>query len=349
VLAGLAAAGVARPAPAADDGRRAVDVPQLGISVRAPLAWFLVKWGQEDQAFVLRLPQEEGSPPGSVSCRLEVAQGTLAELRKQQRPQPAADGPQVKLAIDKLVVDKLEELDPQRFEGLTAQDVRSRWTTLRERQTERGRKSFELAFHIMFDGTLYTFTLLTDEEHYDAYRADFDDLFLTARFQKPTSGVARLPGGFWLQRDYAFAVWLPAGLQPDFAARGKILLAARQPAEAETGPAELLVLAGPRQPLDLDALQARLPEEITAADPHASVARCQIVPQGKLRALETVVHTERAGEKVAIFTRRFRGAVRNYELRATCPSDRLEKFTESWQRAAESFREILPEDKGGLL
>jgi hypothetical protein len=191
--------------------------------------------------------------------------------------------------------------------------------------------------------------LLTDEEHYDAYRADFDDLFATARFSQPTSGVAPLPGGFWMQRDYSFALWLPAGFQPAFAARGKVLLSASRPADKDSGPAELVVVGATGPPQDLEALKDMLPGEIIELDPDARVARCQFVPQGKSRALETVVHTDRVDQKVTIISRRFRGHTRNYELRATLPSEQFEQYEPRWQRAAESFREVIVQEPGGLL
>ena len=115
---------------AADDGRRAVDVPQFGISVRAPLAWTLIQWAQEDQAFVLRLPQERGSPPGSVSCQLELAPGTLDDWRRQRLALESE--PKDPKPLTRLVSDEIEQLDAQRFESLAAQDIRQRWVRLSE-------------------------------------------------------------------------------------------------------------------------------------------------------------------------------------------------------------------------
>ncbi len=311
---------------AADDGRRAVDVPQFGVSVRAPLAWTLIQWAQDDRAFVLRLPQEHGSPPGSVSCQLELSAGTLGQWREQQL---ALDSePKQPKLVSKIVSDAIEPLDAERFESLAGQDIHERWVRLCESSSAQGRKTFELACHMLHGGIVYGFTLRTDEEHYDAYRADFEDLCAAARFGEPTRGPVQLAGGFWLQRDFGFALWLPAGFQPAFAARGKILLSAARRADEKSGSAELLVVASAGPPWDLDALRAKLPDEIAAADAKARVDRCQIVPQGQSRALETVVYSRRGGQPVVTFARRFRGHERNYELRATCPGDELETHLE---------------------
>jgi hypothetical protein len=366
LAAGMSVARILPAGAAPDDGRRAVDVPQFGVCVRAPLAWTLIQWAQEDHAFELRLPQEQGSPPGSVSCQLEFAAGTLEQWRKQclaryaqtKDPDPTS----------KLVSDELEQLDAQRFKSLAAQKIGQRWVRLSESQSKRGRKTFELTNQMLYGGIVYAFSLRTDEEHFDAYRADFDDLCAAARFCEPTQGLAQLPGGFWLQRDYGFALWLPAGFQPAFGAKGKILLSANRPPEknvgkkAETiqeakpdaaielaGAAELLLVGAAGAPLDLDALHDSLPGEIVAADAKARVDRCELVRQGQSRALETVVQTVRDEQPIVIFARRFRGQTRNYELRATCAAGEFAKYLERWRRAADSFREVEVKKADGVL
>jgi hypothetical protein len=352
--AALAIRAHAADAVAGDDGRRAVDVPQLGISVRAPLAWMLIQWAQEDRAFVLNLPQERGSPPGSVTCQLEFADGTLDDCRRQQLALESE--PKETKPLAKFVRDEIEQLDPQKFQSLAAQKIAERWVRLSESRSPRGRKTFDLTYHMLHGGIMYAFALRTDEEHFDAYRADFDDLCAAARFREPTQGLARLPGGFWLQRDYAFALWLPAGFHPSVAARGKILLSANRPADkkqdagvAPSGAAELLVVGSAGAPLDLDALRDSLPADIIAADPKARVDRCELVRQGQSRALESVVFTRHDEQPIAIFARRFRGQARNYELRATCPADEFETYVERWRKAADSFREVEAKKADGLL
>ena len=342
----LVVAVLAARATAADDGRRAIDVPQFGIATRAPLAWTLIEWGRDDLAFVLRLPQENGSPPGSVSCRLEFALGTLEEWHKQY-PSSEAEPKNPKLKT-RLVRDEIEQLDPQRFKSLTEQKITERWVRLSESSSPRGRKTFELTYHVLFGGVVYNFALRTDEEHFDAYRADFDDLSAATRFQEPTKGLARLARGFWLNRDCGFAVWLPAGFRPAYEIRTN-RISARRSADDKNGAAELLVAVTGELALDLDALRAKLPAEIVAADQLARVDHCQIVAQGQLRALETVVYTRRGEEPIAIFIRQFRFQNRNFELRAICPADEYEGSAVHWERVAESVREVEAKKPGDLL
>src|SRR5271154_5498514 len=62
---------------AADDGRRAVNVQRYGIVVRVPQAWRLISWARDNQAFVLRIPQDSKTSTGSVQCELGVAPDSL--------------------------------------------------------------------------------------------------------------------------------------------------------------------------------------------------------------------------------------------------------------------------------
>ncbi len=320
---------------AAEDGRRAVEVPQWGVAVRAPLAWTLIEWGREDRAFILRLPQERPGTPGSVTCRLELVAGSLADWRKQQSSLAAAAPPPDPQPT--MLADALEPIEAARFAGLTKQDVRERWERLSEVAGPGGRKTFELEWHLLHGGLAYAFVLRTDEEHFDAYRADFEDLCASARFSEPTRGAGPLGQGFWLQRDFGFALRLPEGFEPSFAPRGKTALAAARPAGEKLGAAELalMVSAGPRW--ELDVLRTRLPDEIRAADADAQVDRCQIVPQGQERALETIVRTMRDKQPIVIFARRFRGRERNYELRITAPAGEADAGLEAWRRRPTVF------------
>ena len=75
----------------AGEGLRRIEVKRFGVVVEAPLAWNLIRWGQNDQAFVLSLPQETGSPAGRVACELGLAPESLDEYRKQNAAQFAAE------------------------------------------------------------------------------------------------------------------------------------------------------------------------------------------------------------------------------------------------------------------
>ncbi len=263
-----------------------------------------------------------------------------------------------------MVSDSIEPVAAPRYAGLAGQDVRECWTRLRESHGPQGRSTFELAWQLLHADIVYVLTLRTDEEHFDAYRADFEDLCAALRFSEPTRGARPLEGGFWLQRDYGFALRLPDGFWPAFAAQGKAALAARRDADEKRGAAELTLSASAGERWDLDALRTKLPDEIKAADVLARVERCQIVPQGQSRALETLVHTRRGDEPIVIFTRRFRGHERNYELRVTGPAVTGPAVTgpavtgpaaepdaeiDLWRRAADSFREVEVKQQDGVL
>src|SRR5689334_5548072 len=66
---------------AAEDGKRAVDVPRFGVHVRVPQAWDLVDWSRDDTAFVVDLPQDANSPVGHVTCTIAVAPENLEVYR----------------------------------------------------------------------------------------------------------------------------------------------------------------------------------------------------------------------------------------------------------------------------
>ena len=334
---------------AADDGRRAVDVPQFGIATRAPLAWTLIEWGREDLAFVLRLPQERGSPPGSVSCQLEFADGTLDEWRRQRLA--VESEPKETRPLAKVVRDEIEQLDPQKFESLATQKIAERWVRLSESSSTRGRKTFELTNHMLYGGIVYAFTLRTDEEHFDAYRADFDDLSRSRAVSRADPGAG--PAARRILAAARLRICpLAARRVSSRRSRGKIRTQShptRRPADDKVSAAEVLLLATGELALDLDALRAKLPAEIVAADPQARVDHCQIVVQGQMRALETVVYTRRGEQPIATFTRQFRGQDRNFELRAICPADEFEANAANWRRVAESVREVEAKKPGELL
>ena len=186
-LAGLAAALLiaARTASAADDGLRKIDAPRFGIAIQAPLAWNLVRWSEDDKAFVLKLPQENGSPAGYVTCDLGLPPETLADYQRQhqeeedQREKTSAENSR------KLVSNELQK-------DAAAPDDQ-RLITVWELATGKGDTRFEVAVRMIRNETLYTFTLTTDEAHFAAYRADFDDLLARQNSHRWISGLVSCP------------------------------------------------------------------------------------------------------------------------------------------------------------
>jgi hypothetical protein len=332
---------------AADDGRRAVEVKRYGIHVRVPQAWRLIGWARDEQAFALKLPQDSPSRSGFVTCRLGVAPEGLEEyLKRLERPDVAPPGsPESTLTSDgdkrTLRENRIEPLDAARFGKPLAEALVQRLVTIWEIESPTGEHSYEIVTRVIHDGTLYTFTLATDEAHYDAYRLDFEDMLASAVFSPPETGLRKMPGGFWMQRDFRFALRLPADWKPAFGPSDKVLFFATGKTH-QVFTDNLLVLASPVHPLDLEQLKATLPEQIAKADEHARV-ECRIVPQGGTAALETVIHTVRGSLNVAIIERRFVSRQRNYEVKFTCEASEFEKIEAALRTSLDSFVEVLDE------
>jgi hypothetical protein len=331
-LAGvLAAWGWAGRSWAADDGRRAVDVKRFGICVRVPQAWRLISWARDSEAFKLSIPQDTTASKGFVQCQLGLPPEHLADLLKSEQPvQPIPDRP--------LKTQLLESRVEPIAAGRLAAQVHERLLAIWELQNDAGDRSFEIRCRMVFRGTLYSFMLLTDEAHYDAYRLDFEDMLASAQFSTPETGVERIAGGLWLQRDFHFALRLPDGWKPAFGPSDKALLFATGRQEGLTD--SLVVEATASRPLDLEKLKATLPAEIAGHDSRAR-ATCAIVPQGATFALETRISTWRGKVPVSVLERRFRTNKRNYIIRFTCETGRLEQLEPEFMKSLASFVEVL--------
>jgi hypothetical protein len=314
-----------------DDGRRALEVKRYGIAVRVPLAWRLITWGRDNQAFVLKLPQDSSASKGFVKCELGIAPESLDEYQKRQQA-AEAERPKLPGVKRRLVKNSVEALDEARF-GKLARQLGQRLLSVWEIEGAMGDRSFEVATSVIVHGTLYTFTLTTDEAHFEAYRLDFDEMLASSVFNPPETGLQRLPGGLWMQRDFRFALRLPTVL---FFATG----------DTSDGVTDnVVVLATPPKPLDLEHLKTSLAEEIQHEDEKAQVT-CQIVPQGRTFALETVIQTTRDGHAVTVLERRFRSKERNYEVKFSCRTSEFPKVEAELRQSLDSFREVLNEPSG---
>jgi hypothetical protein len=320
----------------ADDGLRGVDVRRFGISVRVPQAWNLIDWAANEKAFVLRVPQDAGSMSGLVACELGVAPASLEELQKRHQANDEAEQKQ-DTPRRKLLENRIEKLDPDRYGADKAQHIGQRLVSLWQQSDERG-ASFDLRVRLISHDTLYTFVLASDEAHFDAYRADFEEMLQRATFTPPETGLQRLPGGFWLQRDFRFALQLPSDWQPSFAPHDKVLFFATG-ASHEAFTDNVLVLASPARPLELAELKESYPAAIKAEDPNAAVD-CKLVPQGEGIALETVIHTQRGAYALTILERRFQGQRRNYEVKFTCETGEFQRIEAELRKSLHSFREL---------
>ncbi|HEY5316126.1 MAG TPA: hypothetical protein VIK18_26600 [Pirellulales bacterium] len=317
---------------AADDGRRAVDVKRFGICVRVPQAWRLISWARDSEAFKLSLPQDTAASKGFVECHLGLAPEQLDELLKSEQPvQPVPDRP----LKTRLLECRVEPIAA----GRLAAQVHERLLAIWELQNDAGDRTFEIRCRMVFHGTLYSFTLVTDEAHYDAYRLDFEDMLASAQFSTPETGVERIAGGLWLQRDFRFALRLPKGWKPAFGPSDKALLFAAGPPHAGLTDS-LVVEATASRPLDLEKLKTTLPAELGQRDSRAR-ATCEIVPQGATFALETRISTWQGQVPVSVLERRFRSARRNYIIRFKCETGRLDELEPEFMKSLDSFVEVL--------
>lgn len=320
------------------DPRRRVNVERYGIAVRVPQAWELTSWGQDERAFVLRLPQADDSPVGYVACELGIAPEQLEAFRDRQQAnderEQAREQPR-----SRLTQNEIQALDEKTFGKERAETIGRRLISVWEHVKKEGEIWYEECTQMISHDTLYTFTLATDEAHYAAYHLDFEEMLASARFSAPQTGLQKLPGGYWMQRDFRFALKLPAGWKPGFGPNEKVLFfASGHSHDAFTD--NLLVLATPRRPFDPHELKKTMPEAIQKQDAQAEVAVCDIVEQGDRAALETVVHTRRGPFKITILERRFRGEDRNYEIKFTCDSDEFQRLQGDLRKALDSFLEI---------
>jgi hypothetical protein len=340
ILAGtvaLAAVAVgARPEQAAD-GLRNIEVKRFGVSVQAPLAWNLIVWGQDDRAFVLRLPQEDQSTKGYVSCELALAPEELEDFRKRFQTSDEAEQKQAK-PQRKLTLNRIAPVDGKRFGQERAEQWGKRLDSLWEYSGGEKGTSYELQTRVICAEMLYTFTLRTDQAHFDAYRADFEELLASAKLAPPETGLRRMPQGFWMQRDFNFALRLPDDWRPSFGPNDKVLFFATGKTH-EVFTDNLIVLASAPKPLELEKLHDTLPREITAVDPKAEVSS-RIIKQGAEPALETVIHTKRGPLELTIIERRFRGPTRNYEVKFTCETAEFKRIEAGVRKSLDSFIEV---------
>lgn len=332
---------------AAEDGRRAVEVKRFGISVRVPQAWSLVDWARNSRAFKLQVPQDEKIKLGEdlfvgrVSCDLGVAPESLQEFQTRF---PAADEFKTETPRHKLVEDRLETLNAKQFGKELAELLGQRLIRVWQFENDADQHWFIIRTRVIQDGTLYTFDLSTDEAHYDSYRLDFEEMLTSAKFSPPETGLRRMAGGYWMQRDYRFALRLPADWRPALGPSDQALFFAKGSAH-KTFTDNLLVLATQPQPLEFKRLKETLPGEITKLDSEARVAQCEIVQQGAGAALETVVFTKRDGQEITILDRHFRSSQRNYLVRFTCDSAEFKKIEDELRKSLDSFVEVLEEPK----
>jgi len=325
-----------------------VVVERHGIATKAPQAWNLVGWSQDDRAFVLSLPQEDegpdlsmpdGTPVGRVSCRLDAPPESLRDERELRDAAPLRLPGEPRTGISPRLV--LNELTRDR-------EQRERLTSLWEYCDSRQRIWYELRISFVRNRHLYTFELTCDEAHFDAYRLDLEDLVSAARFTPPQTGLEAVGQGYWVQSRYRFGVQLPPDWRPVVPPGDHVLYFASGPGPG-VEPPTLSVQALPLGPLDVNVLPEKVRSDWSKRDPAARIVSSTVVSPPSGPQLETVIETHRNGADLTILERRVRGRRYLYELRLTIPRSFFATDSATWQQLLNTFREAADTPTGPLF
>jgi hypothetical protein len=308
------------------------EAPKYGVATRIPKAWSIAAHEEEDRIFVALIPQQAIDRPGVAACELALAPESLDEYRTRINANAKRNGrPNGKLASNQLVKDARGE----------------RLETIWEFHPEAGGFWRELSVRMIAHRQLYTFVLNVEDSAYAKVRPAFEALILATRLSPPNTGADLLSKreNRWAQREYKFALELPAGWEPALAPSAVALLFANaQPHGIWSD--NLLVLAHPHRRLDPDELSKELPAQLRKEDPNCEVRSCEVVLQGKAKALETVVRTQRGPFSMTVVERRFRGSRFDYEIKYTVESKRFDQLAPTFRRSFDSFRELPGEVPG---
>jgi hypothetical protein len=346
---------------AAEDGKRTVNVPRFGVTVRVPAAWNLVDWSHDDKAFTLSLPQDSKSQVGYVGCRMRVTDEKLDELKKRFAAEAEAaaalaakqplttvktpDGKKQVVVHRRMLKNEVAPLTSptvpielvERFGG---RKLSAEW----ECEDSEQRRWFERRVLLVAGEMLYDFSFDCDEAHYDSYRIDFDEMLAGLKLSTIQLPVEMRPSGYWMQRDFRFGFKLADGWQPSFGPSDRVLFfAVGSTPQASTE--QLSVLASPGKPLDFAQLKNELPTEWQKREPTAAV-ECRDVAQGGVPALETIVRVKRRGTDLTIVERRFSTPTRNYEIRLTCDTAEFARREAELKAMLDSFAEMPAAPQG---
>ena len=301
------------------------EAPKYGVTTKIPKAWTIAEHEQEDRVFVAIIPQEDFGRPGVAACELGLAPESLDDYRTRIDTTAKKNGrPSGKLAANRLIKDARGE----------------RLETIWEFHPDAGGFWREVSVRTIANRQLYTFILNAEDSVYAKVRPAFDALIIATSFSSPNTGADLLTktSNRWIQREYKFAVDLPAGWSPVLAPSEVALLFANGPSHGVWSD-NLLVLAHPHRKVDLQELAKQLPEDLRREDPKCEILACKVVSQGKVQALETIVRTSRGPFSMTIIERRFRGLRFDYEVKYTVESKRFDELAPKFQQSFESFRE----------
>jgi hypothetical protein len=310
----------------------AFEAPKYGLATRIPKEWRVAVHEEDDRIFVAIIPQQDFERPGIAACELALAPEALDDYRTRIDTSAKKNGRKSgKLASNQLIKDARGE----------------RLETVWEFHPDAGGFWHEVSVRIIANRQLYTFILNVEDGIYAKSRPAFDALVIAASFSAPNTGADLLEkkSNRWIQREYRFALELPEGWRPALAPSQVALLFANGPAMGIWSD-NLLVLAHPHQKTDLDDVARVLPDQLKQEDPNCQITSCKIIDQGKVKALETVVRTDRGPFSMTVIERRFRGDRFDYEVKFTIETKRFDQLAPRLRESLESFREMPGEVPG---
>jgi hypothetical protein len=332
----LIALAVNPPSPVATLPTAPFEAAKYGLKVDLPRDWPVAAREKDDLVFVAKIPQADPDRPGVVACELGLAPENLDEYRTRIEGNARRGGRGGgKLARNEVVKrpkgDRLESL----------------W----EFRPTVGGLWRELSVRVVANRQMYTFLLNADEATYPSAKSAFDAIVDSAVFAPPNTGADRQAGktNRWVQREFKFAIDLPAGWAPVLAPSEVALLFANAPAKGIWSD-NLLVLAQPHRAVDLAELARDLPDQLRREEPNCEVISCRVTKHKDGQALETVVQTRRGPFSMTVLERRFRGDRFDYEVKFTVESERFDALAPALRQSLDSFEEVpgyVPPGKPG--
>ncbi|MDB5351910.1 MAG: hypothetical protein JWN86_3157 [Planctomycetota bacterium] len=306
-------------------GFQSVDAPKFGVKAELPKSWKVVIREKDDRVFVALIPQTDPERPGVVACELGLAPESLDEYRTRIDGNAKRGGRPGKLVRNEVLKtpkgDRLESLWEFRPAPI------SLWR--------------ELSVRVIANRQMYTFLLNVDEASYAEAKKAFDTMVSSVVLTPPNTGADLIhkAKNRWSQREFKFALDLPADWSPALAPDEVALFYANGPAHGIWSD-NALVIAQKHRPLDLKHLAETLPDALRGEEPNCEVLACKVVSQGKLSALETVVRTRRGPFSMTVLERRFAAERFDYEVKYTIESKRFDELAPLLRKSLDSFAEL---------
>lgn len=319
LLSVLSLASAARP--------ESFDAPKFGLKAEIPKEWPIAVREKDDRIFVAFVPQADPERPGVVACELGLAPENLDEYRTRiDGNAKRGDGPG-KLVRNEVVKDS----------KTGAERLESRW----EFRPREDLLWHELKVRIIANRQLYTFILNVDEPTYAKAMPAFEALLKSVVLTPPNTGadLREKSKNRWIQREFKFALDLPAEWKPALAPNEIALFYANGDPHGIWAD-NMLVIAHPSRPLPLERLAKELPEQLRAVDEGCEVLSCKVIKQGQRDALETIVRTQRGPFSMTILERRFKGDRFDYETKYTVESKRFDELLPTLRKSLDSFEEV---------